>query len=169
MIQDFDEKELILAIASQYFIVGPLELEDLLQSGYVAYLEAVKNFDPKLADGDRLTKKYVTKYIIGEIQKLVQGDHKHRTNKEEYYEDSIIDPTKNPVDLLGDEELARVIESLPILDKREQKILYDSYLADRVKSNIELADTFGISNTRIGQIKEKAFFKLRKELFKDEI
>lgn len=147
------------------------EREDLIQSGYLAMMEAVKKFDPER--GGFLT--YLSFYLktafietaMGQNNPLFYADNLDREILEGVtLGESIASDREGTEDIsianIANEELRRDLEKVmqKILSDREREVLNEHYFSGR--TFVKIAEGRGVSYQRIASIHEDALRKMRK-------
>lgn len=127
--------------------------EDLLQSGWVGYLKAKKNFDSNKSFTKELNITYVYPYVYKEMLEYVKNNN-------------LLGSSVGLEDILDTEEkdisCAKDVKNLlKSLDEKEQDILMNlvGYEGERKTAKM-LANEYDISVQRVYQIREEALRKL---------
>ena len=170
-------KSMIYDIAKKY--VSSVPMEDLLQEGYLAILEALDRFDPSY---DTSFSTYVYYWIHAYLSRYFANSQKEQKNIAELqYTDGSDDEDIEEIDLIDkkdehlDKEEADYIhqyfaKALEYVSPSERKILecFLGYMDGIERTPRETAFIFNISTTRVLQVVKK-FKNILKQLIKEEV
>ena len=172
---------LVACIAKKYFSTG-IDSEDLISIGSIGLIKAISTFDN--TKGIKLAT-YAAKCIENEILMFIRKNARSK-NEISLHEPVSVDGDGNEtalIDLLENEsesvvekvelkmQIKRMYNKMKyVLKSREKNILELRYgLANNgSKTQMEIAEMFGISRSYVSRIETKAIGKLRKELLTDK-
>lgn len=154
LIKDNDNVSIIISIASRYQTKG-LEIDDLIQEGYIALYRAIETFDPtKKAKFTTYAYNVIQRHIINVV---VKHNGKNWKNVPEELV-PIVPDTKAETRLIMLDQIISLFKSAG-LTKREQKVIELRYWQDLHFD--EIGKEIGSSKTNTRYIFNKALKKMQ--------
>jgi len=172
---------LVACIAKKYFTSG-IDSEDLISIGSIGLIKAISTFDH--TKGIKLAT-YAAKCIENEILMFIRKNVKNRSEVSLHEpvsvdgdgnETTLIDLLENDCESVDEKvelkmQIKRMYNKMKnVLKGREKRIIELRYgLANKgSKTQMEIAEMFGISRSYVSRIETKAINKLRKELLSEK-
>lgn len=161
----YDEEKVIRRIIKKDYKNSVLPHDELYQIGWVGYLKAIKNFDPKKSK--KMTLTYATQHIKYEINKALNApDVRNVSYTDEVYHDDFYE---SPEDTAKRTEKYKYIRAyVRQLDDTHRAVIARRYLYDDPMTLEEVAKDLELgSRQRVYQIEQQALAILRRLIDED--